>query len=32
MQFEIDLPATFDLTVASTPEELSALWPVGLER
>jgi hypothetical protein len=25
-----DLPSTFDLTVAKTPEELRALWPLGL--
>ena len=25
-----DLPATFDLTVAATPEQLKALWPVEL--
>tara|TARA_B100000315_G_C14569911_1_gene584940 strand:- start:1655 stop:2242 length:588 start_codon:yes stop_codon:yes gene_type:complete len=25
-----DLPQTFDLTVANTPEELKVLWPAGL--
>lgn len=27
-----DLPATFDLTVAATPEDLKALWPAELPR
>lgn len=27
-----DIPQTFDLTRAITPEELDALWPVGLDR
>ena len=27
-----DLPQSFDLSVASTPEELHALWPAGLPR
>lgn len=27
-----DLPQTFDLSVAKTPDELKALWPIGLER
>jgi hypothetical protein len=27
-----DIPATFDLTVAKTPEELYALWPAQLQR
>jgi hypothetical protein len=27
-----DLPETFNLSVATTPEELSAMWPEGLNR
>lgn len=27
-----DIPQTFDLSTAATPEELTALWPDGLER
>lgn len=27
-----DIPQTFDLSVAKTPEELKALWPAGIDK